>query len=258
MDLIVKVENLWFSYKSGKFVLKNINVSFDGVSTAIVGQNGAAKTTFVKILKGLLKPTMGDVWINGVNTKETTVAQLAKVVGLVFQDPSEQIFKSKVIDEVMFGPLNIFRDKQYSYQMAIEALKLVGLDGKVNEHPYDLTLSERKLLCIASVLAMDPKVVIFDEPTIAQDRYHIKKIGELVLELEKNGKTVIAITHDMDFVFDYFKRTLVLHRGNLLVDGKTDEILQREDVLKAAGLDTPYIFKISSSVGTVISKLFPI
>ncbi|ODN30930.1 energy-coupling factor ABC transporter ATP-binding protein [Fervidobacterium thailandense] len=255
MEPVVKVENLWFSYKPGKFVLENINLSLNASSTAIVGQNGAGKTTFVKILKGLLKPTVGDVWVKGVNTKQKTVAQLAKVVGLVFQDPSDQIFKSKVIDEVMFGPLNIFKDKQYSYERAIEALKLVGLEGKVNDHPYDLTLSERKLLCIASVLAMDPEVIIFDEPTIAQDRYHVKRIGELVLELEKNGKTIIAITHDMDFVFEYFKRTLVLHRGKLLADGKTEEVLKQEDILKTAGLEMPYIFKISSLVGKDLSKL---
>ncbi|MGB9614186.1 MAG: ATP-binding cassette domain-containing protein, partial [Fervidobacterium sp.] len=126
VDATVTVKNLWFSYKSEKHVLENISITFDKTPVAIVGENGAGKSTFVKILKGLLKPTKGEVFVKDVNTKDTTVAALSKIIGLVFQNPADQIFKSKVIDEVMFGPLNIWHDKEYAYKKSIETLEIVG------------------------------------------------------------------------------------------------------------------------------------
>lgn len=243
-DQVIRVENLWFYYKVREYVLENINVTIDKRATAIVGQNGAGKTTFVKLIKALLTPIKGEIFVKGQNTKDTTVAQLSKLVGLVFQNPADQIFKSKVIDEVMFGPLNIFRDKEYSYRKSLEALKIVGLDKKVNYHPYDLTLSERKLLCIASILAMDPEIIIFDEPTIAQDKYHIQKIGEIIKELIKNRKVILTITHDMDFVYDNFERTIVFSKGKIIDDGKTKDVLNKEEVLSLAHIELPTPIKL--------------
>lgn len=246
---VIRVENLWFYYKPEIYVLENINISFGTQSTAIVGQNGAGKTTFVKLLKGLLKPVKGDVWIKEFNTKNSSVAQLAKIIGLVFQNPSDQIFKSKVIDEVMFGPMNIFKDKHYSYQKSIEALKLVGLEKKIDQHPYDLTLSERKLLCIASVLAMEPEIIIFDEPTIAQDRYSIKRIAEIIKELVKKGKVVLTITHDMDFVYKNFERTVIFYKGKILSDGSTEKVLSDDEKVKLAHLEVPNMVRLKREIG---------
>ncbi|MFN6992482.1 MAG: ABC transporter ATP-binding protein, partial [Fervidobacterium sp.] len=243
-DQVIRVENLWFYYKAGEYVLENINVVIDKRATAIVGENGAGKTTFVKLIKALLKPVKGEIFVKDQNTKEATVAQLSKVVGLVFQNPADQIFKSKVTDEVMFGPLNVFKDRSYSYQKSLEALRIVGLDNKVNYHPYDLTLSERKLLCIASILAMDPEIIIFDEPTIAQDRYHIEKIGEIIKELIKNRKAVITITHDMDFVYNNFERTIVFSKGKIIYDGLTKIVLNDEKVLSLAHIELPTSIKL--------------
>lgn len=166
----IEIKNLHFSYKGNEEILKDINLTFDSRSTAIIGQNGAGKTTFVKLLKGLLKPTSGEVIINGINTKESTVAGLAKHIGLIFQNPNDQIFKNKVIDEVIFGPLNIGQSLEKAKENSINALKTVGLYEKINENPYDLSLSERKLISIASIVAMDTEIIIFDEPTIAQDK----------------------------------------------------------------------------------------
>lgn len=245
---VIRVENLWFYYKPESYVLENINISFEPQPTAIVGQNGAGKTTFVKLLKGLLKPVKGDVWIKEFNTKNSSVAQLSKIIGLVFQNPSDQIFKSKVIDEVMFGPMNIFKDKHYSHQKSIEALKLVGLDKKLDHHPYDLTLSERKLLCIASVLAMDPEIIILDEPTIAQDRYSIKRIGEIIKELAKKGKVILTITHDMDFVYENFERTVIFYKGKILSDGSTEKVLSDDEKVKLAHLEVPNMVRLRREV----------
>ncbi|KAF2962375.1 ABC transporter ATP-binding protein [Fervidobacterium sp. 2310opik-2] len=245
---IIEVKNLWYAYKPEKYVLEDITLSFDVRPTAIVGENGAGKTTFVKLLKGLLKPVKGDVFIKGQNTKEATVAQLAKVIGLVFQNPSDQIFKSKVIDEVMFGPLNIFKDKHLSYEKSLKALELVGLEDKKEIHPYDLTLSERKLLCLASVLAMEPEIIILDEPTIAQDRYSISRIAEIVKNLVQSGKIILTITHDMDFVLENFERTIVFCKGKVISDGPTKEVLKDESKIIQTHLELPTLYKLHKAI----------
>ncbi|WDU83012.1 energy-coupling factor ABC transporter ATP-binding protein [Caloramator sp. Dgby_cultured_2] len=247
MNIVVK--DLYFYYKEGEDVLKGINLEFDYRSTAIIGQNGAGKTTFVKLLKGLLKPKKGDIFIKGLNTKETTVAKLASIIGLVFQNPNDQIFKNKVLDEVMFGPLNIGQDKNLAFENAKKALELVGLLQKADENPYDLTLSERKLISIASILAMDTDIIILDEPTIAQDFISREKIKNIIKKLKEEGKLVITITHDMDFVAETFERTIVFNQGQVLLDGPTKEVFSKEDILKTAHLEPPYITQLFKRLG---------
>lgn len=163
------IKNMDFSYNKNTPVITDCNLELDGRPTAIIGQNGAGKTTLVKLLKGLLKPVNGSIYYGDKNVAEMTVAMLAGEVGYIFQNPDDQIFKSNVLDEVMFGPLNIGMTKEEAKQKAQSALALVGLENKAQENPYDLELSERKMVAIASVVAMDTQVVIFDEPTIAQD-----------------------------------------------------------------------------------------
>ncbi|UXF00581.1 cobalt ABC transporter ATP-binding protein [Fervidobacterium riparium] len=255
---MITVQNLYFTYKDEEYVLKNISVEIDSRPTAIVGQNGAGKTTFVKLLKGLLTPSKGDIFVCGMNTKDKTVAELSKVIGLVFQNPSDQIFKSKVIDEVMFGPLNILKDKQEAYKKSIKALEIVGLNGREHDHPYDLTLSERKLLCLASVLAMEPDILILDEPTIAQDRYSVKRLGEIIQELIKNGKSVITITHDMDFVLENFERTIVFNEGIIVSDGETEKVLGDDEIIQKSHLETPWIIRLSRVLDRTPRSIFEI
>lgn len=245
----IEVINLHFSYDKSEEILKGINLNFDSRSTAIIGQNGAGKTTFVKLLKGLLKPDSGDVVINGINTKKSTVAELAKYIGLVFQNPNDQIFKNKVMDEVIFGPLNIGQTPQKAKENSINALKTVGLYEKIGENPYDLSLSERKLISIASIVAMDTEIIIFDEPTIAQDYYGKEKIKSIIKDLSAKGKLVLAITHDMDFVAETFERTLVFAEGNVLLDGTTREVYSHKEELEHAYLEAPNATQLCQMLG---------
>src|SRR5690606_32559091 len=135
---------------------KGITLDFDEKSTAIIGQNGAGKTTFVKLLKGLLKPTRGEIYILGRSANEMTAAALAPFIGLVFQHPNDQIFRSTVLEEVMFGPHNLGEHRQGARKMAEEALEMVGLTEKASENAHVLRLSEKKLVCVASIVAMEP------------------------------------------------------------------------------------------------------
>ena len=243
------IENLDFSYLADVPVLKNLNMKLDKRPTAIIGQNGAGKTTLVKLLKGLLKPVSGSIYFHGEDISGKTVAMLAGNVGYVFQNPDDQIFKYNVMDEILFGPLNIGMDAERAKKEAERALKLTGLTGKEKENPYDLELYERKMTAIASVLAMDTDVLILDEPTIAQDWKGRQIIGGIIRSLSERGKLVIAILHDMDFVAENFERVIIMAHGRVLADGTAKEVFAQEEALKKARLQKPYVMQLCEALG---------
>ena len=244
-----RIEHLDFSYLANVPILKDLNLHLDGRPTAIIGQNGAGKTTLVKLLKGLLKPVSGNIYFRGEDMAGKTVAMLAGNVGYVFQNPDDQIFKYNVLDEVMFGPLNIGMDPERAKSEAKKALELTGLAGKEGENPYDLEMYERKMTAIASVLAMDTDVLILDEPTIAQDWRGRRIIGSIIRSLTERGKLVIAILHDMDFVAENFERVIVMAHGTVLADGRAEEVFEQEEALKKACLQKPYVMQLCSRLG---------
>ena len=244
-----RIENLDFSYLADVPVLKNLNMKLDKRPTAIIGQNGAGKTTLVKLLKGLLKPVSGSIYFHGEDISGKTVAMLAGNVGYVFQNPDDQIFKYNVMDEILFGPLNIGMDAERAKKEAERALKLTGLTGKEKENPYDLELYERKMTAIASVLAMDTDVLILDEPTIAQDWKGRQIIGGIIRSLSERGKLVIAILHDMDFVAENFERVIIMAHGQVLADGTAKEVFAQEEALKKARLQKPYVMQLCEALG---------
>ena len=246
---VFNIEHLKFQYVENVPVLQDVNLTIDNRPTAIIGQNGAGKTTLVKLLKGLLKPVGGSIYYGGNDMAEKSVAMLAGEIGYVFQNPDDQIFKYHVIDEVMFGPQNIGMTKEQAKEKAVAALKLVGLEQLADENPYDLELSERKLVAIASVLAMDTKVLILDEPTIAQDWKGRKIIQKMIQDLSSQGKTVIAILHDMDFVAESFERVIVMAHGKVLADGTKEEVFAQKDILGQARIDQPYLTKLCQQLG---------
>ncbi|MDF2631784.1 MAG: putative transporter ATP-binding protein [Caproiciproducens sp.] len=245
----IEIQEMDFSYTANEPILKKLNLTLDERSTAIIGQNGAGKTTFVKLLKGLLRPTQGKILFNENDIKSMTVAQISKYIGLVFQNPNDQIFKNKVIEEVMFGPLNIGMSEQEARRHSQQALAMVGLQDSEEENPYDMGLSERKLIAIASILAMDTDVVIFDEPTIAQDYKAKEKIKEIIRTLKSEGKMVLTIIHDMDFVAECFERTIVFAQGSVLLDGPTKEVFAEKEKLQQAYLEPPHVTQLCNSLG---------
>lgn len=239
-----QVKDLRFSYVKGREVLHGLNLALDHRPTAIIGQNGAGKTTLVRVLKGLLKPDSGEIRYQGENLETKTVAELASRVGYVFQNPDDQIFKYKVLEEVMFGPLNIGMSPQEAEASAHEALRMVGLDEKAGENPYDLELSDRKMVAIASVLAMNTDVIILDEPTIAQSWNGREKIREIMQAKAAEGKLVIAILHDMGFVANSFARVIAMAHGEILADGAPAEVFRNHPVLEKAALAAPPLYEL--------------
>ena len=243
-DATFQVKDLRFSYVKGREVLHGLNLALDHRPTAIIGQNGAGKTTLVRVLKGLLKPDSGEIRYQGENLETKTVAELASRVGYVFQNPDDQIFKYKVLEEVMFGPLNIGMSPQEAEASAHEALRMVGLDEKAGENPYDLELSDRKMVAIASVLAMNTDVIILDEPTIAQSWNDREKIREIIQAKAAEGKLVIAILHDMDFVASSFARVIAMAHGEILADDTPAEIFRNHPILEKAALAAPPLYEL--------------
>lgn len=244
VENVFKVEDLQFSYLKNVPIFEHLFLDLDRRSTAIVGQNGAGKTTLVRLLKGLLKPISGNIYFGQEDIAQKTVAMLAGKVGYVFQNPDDQIFKYHVLDEIMFGPLNIGMSEDKAKEKAMKALELVGLKGKENENPYDLELNERKMVAIASVVAMDTEVIILDEPTIAQDYLGKKLIGDMIEKLSQEGKLIIAILHDMDFVAENFDRVIAMAHGTILKDGTSKEVFADDEVLEEARLQKPYMTQL--------------
>lgn len=246
---LFEIRNLEFSYRPGTPVLHGINLRLDARPTAIIGQNGAGKTTLVKLLKGLLRPTGPSIWFRGEDISHKTVAALAAQVGYVFQNPDDQIFRYNVLDEVMFGPLNIGMSEEQAREKSRAALALTGLSDQENRNPYDLELNERKMVAIASVLAMDPDVLILDEPTIAQDMMGRRRIADIVRTLSAQGKLVLAILHDMDFVAECFDRVVVMAQGQVVADGSPRQVFADSAALQAARLDPPHVTQLCTRLG---------
>ena len=195
-----------------------------GERVALIGQNGSGKTTLVRHLNGLLRPTDGRVLLDGADTASQTVAQMARAVGLVFQDPDRQIFASSVRAEVAFGPRNVGLDGDARRQAVAGALEAVGLAGEEDTNPYDLGQSRRKLLALASVLAMGTPVLVLDEPTTGQDERGTAAVRRVIEQAAAAGRTVIAITHDMHFVAEAFERMVVMRAGRVVLDGPPEVV----------------------------------
>ena len=248
-DEMFRIEDLSFHYTEGNDVLHSISLSFDRTPTAIIGQNGAGKTTLAKLMKGLLKPSSGRILFRGEDTKNRTVASLASAIGYVFQNPDDQIFKPKVIDEVMFGPLNIGMKTEAAKKHAQDALDIVNLGSKAERNPYDLDLHERKMVALASVIAMDTEAIILDEPTIAQDDDGKEMIRRIIRELAAEGKLVISILHDMDLVAAAFDRVIAMADGRVLEDGSPKKVFAGEGILQKAGLELPHTASLGKKLG---------
>lgn len=246
----IQVNDLRFTYPSGVEALRGINLTIHpGESVAIVGQNGAGKTTLVKHFNGLLKPTSGSVLIGDWNTNDHSVAKLASRVGYVFQNPDEQLFCKNIYEEIAFGPHNLGYNEARTKSLIEDAIRLTELQGKEELNPYDLSPTWRKMVALASIIAMDTPIVIFDEPTTGQDAVNIARIAHIVQELKSRGKTVITITHDIDFGAENFERVVAMAQGQILLDGNVHEVIGQEELLARTYVDPPQITRLGMRLG---------
>lgn len=246
----IEIKGLRFTYPTGLEALKGINLTIhSGEQVAIVGQNGAGKTTLVRHFNGLLRPTSGSIFIGDWETTQFSVAKLASRVGYVFQNPDDQLFSRDVLSEITFGPRNLGYAKEKVDELVQRALTLTELSDKTETNPYDLSPTWRKMIALASIIAMDTPIVIFDEPTTGQDAVNVARIANVIAELKREGKTVITITHDIDFCAENFERVIALSNGQVLLDGPAREVLGQEEILAQTYVDPPQLTRLGKRLG---------
>lgn len=246
----VSFQDVRYTYPGGIEAVKGVTLEIPtGQRFAIVGQNGAGKTTLVRHLNGIFQPSEGTVQVGDWTTKGHTIAELSARVGYVFQNPDEQLFAGKVIEDVAFGPKNLGFDQDRCDALVAAALEQTGLSAEAETHPHHLSLSERKRVALAAVLAMDTPIVVLDEPTTGQDEHGVRMIASIVETLQSEGRTVIAITHDMDFCAENFDRVVAMAQGEVLADGLPAEVFAQDAVLEKARVEAPQLARLAEALG---------
>ncbi|UNQ72680.1 energy-coupling factor ABC transporter ATP-binding protein [Infirmifilum sp. NZ] len=249
MEPVIKVEDVYYKYPDGAEALKGVNLSIaSGEFVAIMGENGAGKTTLVKHFNGVLKPTGGRVLVKGMDTRFHSVAELSRIVGLVFQNPDHQLFGETVFDEVAFALKNFNFPRDVIERRAEWALKVMELYRYKDRSPYSLSVGERKRLAIAAVLAYDPEILVLDEPTAGQDYVQKEKISEMLNLLRTTGKTVVIVTHDVEFVVEHVNRIVVMSDGKILASASPREILSNYMLLRRSHLLPPQSVRLAKAL----------
>ncbi len=247
--MTLTLENVHFSYASGVEALKGVSLTVrNGEFLAIMGQNGAGKTTLVKHFNGLLKPTSGRVLVDGIETTKTSVAALAKNVGFVFQNPDHQLFSETVEEEISFALKNFGYEQSIIETRINWAVNLLGLSQYRKTSPFMLSGGERKRVALASVLAWDPQVLILDEPTIGQDHQQKENLRQFIMQLQTQGKTIVIVTHDVEFVAECNPRVVLMRDGKIVADGNGKEILTNQEALEQSSIVLPQIAQIFSQL----------
>ena len=251
-QVVLEFSGVSFSYNETANV-KNLNVKINkGDFTAIIGSNGAGKSTFSKLCNGLLKPSSGDVLVCGKNTKKEKVSTLAKTIGFLFQNPDRQICCSTVKDEIAFSLKNNKIPQEEINRRIENTIKEFGFNPDVE--PFNMSRGQRQRLCLACLIALNPEILILDEPTTGLDYRECMEIMEKIRGLNKNGTTVIMVCHDMEVVLDFAKSVIVMNRGEILANGETRSILSNKELLEQARLLPPQIAQTAMILDEVTDR----
>jgi energy-coupling factor transport system ATP-binding protein len=242
---MIEAQDVHYTYANRVEALKGVSLTIkDGEFFAIMGQNGAGKSTFVKHFNGLLKPTSGTVCVDGVETTKTSVATLARSVGFVFQNPDHQLFSETVEDEIAFGLKNFGFEPDVVEKRVTWALELLSLSQYRKTSPFLLSGGERKRVALASVLAWNPQMLILDEPTIGQDHEQKEKLRQFIVQMQEQGKTVVIVTHDVEFVAECNPRVALMKEGRMVAEGMAKDILTNPQVLAESSIVLPQIAQV--------------
>ncbi|MCG0275680.1 MAG: ATP-binding cassette domain-containing protein [Thermosediminibacteraceae bacterium] len=249
----MELKDVYYKYPGGEWALKGINLRLEkGKKVAILGPNGAGKSTLLLHLIGILKPKKGAVYFDGSKVEYTKafLKRLRQKVGLVFQDPDTQMFAGSVFQEVAFGPLNLGLEEQEVRNRVLKALEVMGIEDLKHRPVHFLSYGQKKKVAIASVLAMSPEVLVFDEPTAYLDPKSSAELVEIMEKLYLSGKQIVISTHDVDLAFSFADWIVVMKDGRVLAQGSPVEIFTDKDIISESGLEMPLIVKI----GTLLKK----
>ncbi len=234
---MIKVENVSFSYDKKNTIISNINFSInDGETVGLIGANGAGKSTILKLLVGLELNTQGEITIDDLKVQKDNLTKIRQKIGYVFQDPDNQLFMPTVYEDVAFAPKNYKFSPEEVHKRTIESLQKVGIEELKDKPIFQLSGGQKKLVTIATVLSMEPDILIFDEPTIALDPKNRRKFIYLVQALK--GTKIIA-SHDLDLIYDTCSKVILIANGKIIAQGQTKTILEDKDLLENNGLELP-------------------
>ncbi|GAB4310324.1 MAG: ABC transporter ATP-binding protein [Promethearchaeota archaeon] len=247
---MIVCHDVWFRYKGAtSWALRGVSLRVGrGETVAIMGQNGAGKSTFLRHLNGLLQPDRGDVYVDGVNTRTRSVAQLSKVVSVAFQNPEHQLFANTVEEELDFSLKTLDWSDDQKREAKRNAVKEFGLERFVERAPFSLSGGERKLVAIASLVVRDAPVIVLDEPTLGQDGKHKLQLASFLNSQAGVGKTIIVVTHDLEFASANFERLLVFHEGRLVADDEPSTVLTCHQALEKSALHPPQLTEVAAEV----------
>jgi energy-coupling factor transport system ATP-binding protein len=236
---LISISNLSFSY-NGKKIFKDLNLTIQkGEFIALLGKNGSGKTTLAQILVGLLKPDNGDIYFKDLNLKGEKVEHIAKFIGYLFQNPSHQIFKNNVDKELAFGLKNFGFKGEEIRSKILAVAKDLNLFDLLENTTYTLSRGQAQRVALASILLLNPELIIMDEPTTGQDYRNRKRIVNLCLKLNEMGISILLITHDIDLAFEYARRIIIINDGNIILDGEPKVVFKDKDLIKSVGLRQP-------------------
>lgn len=232
-NIVIEIKNLGFTYPDGTEALKNINMQIEtGDSVGLIGPNGAGKTTLLLHLNGILRGD-GEVEIFDILVNKKNLKEIRKKVGLVFQDPDDQLFMPTVFDDVAFGPINLGFEKEKVVERVNKALKMVGMEDMVDKAPHHLSFGEKKKISLATVFSMNPEILALDEPSSNLDP---RGKREIVKILKNINKTKIIATHDFEIIRQLCQRVVLMNQGQIITEGDTETILGNKELLEKNGL----------------------
>ena len=242
---ILKIRDLYYDYGNGTTALNGVSVDiYEGEKIAVIGSNGAGKSTFFLNTNGVLKPDQGEISYRGTIINKKNLKELRKNIGIVFQDADNQIIASTVMAEVGFGPMNLKLPKEEVLKRVEEALTYMNILDYKDRPPHYLSGGEKKRVSIADIIAMKSEIIIFDEPTAGLDPLNAQMLEEVLGKLGSEGKTMLISTHDVDFVYRWAERAIVFCQGKIIADGTPLEIFQNKGILKQANLKQPTMMEV--------------
>lgn len=251
----VSFEDVCFSYPGGGASVQNLELAvYPGELVGVVGQNGAGKTTLTKLLNGLLKPSSGVVTVAGLDTREAPVSRIAAHVSTLFQNPDRQICRDTVLDEVAFGLVLTGTPQEEARERAQRVIERFGLPA--GEAPFSLSRGQRQKIALASVVVMEPEVIVLDEPTSGLDYRECMTVMETVSEMAERGSAVIMVCHDMEVVSDFAERLVVMAQGRILGRGPTRQVFGEGDLMREASIAPPQVTELSERLARTISPAF--
>jgi len=248
---MIKIKNLKYKYSdANSFAINDISLEIpSGKYIAVLGHNGSGKSTLSKLIVGLYKPSAGEIEVNGIVISKKTLKLLRKEVGIVFQNPDNQFIGSTVEDDIAFGLENKQLKREEMKEIVHKYAKKVSMLEHLSKQPHNLSGGQKQRVAIASALALDPNIIIFDEVTSMLDPKGKREVIELISEIQKaKNKTLISITHDMDEAI-MADELVVLANGKVIAQGKPQEILSNEKIVEEAKIDSPFIYKVSKALG---------